>query len=79
MLYLAIIYCMPTEFLAEHSGNGPLFVLHNVVYKLDSIALILCIIIRENATKLIMKSLKGRESSEDEAWHKPCPRSIRLS
>ena len=47
--------------------------LHNIVYKLDNIGIILCIIVPENATKLITKNLKGRESSEDEAWHNPCP------
>jgi len=31
----------------------------------------LYITIPENATKLITKNLKGRESSEDEDWHKP--------
>jgi len=30
------------------------------------------ILVPENATKLITKNLKGRESSEDEAWHNPC-------
>ena len=39
---------------------------------MSTIGLILYIIVPENATKLITKNLKGRESSEDEAWHNPC-------
>jgi len=35
-------------------------------------------IIPENATKLITKNLKGRESSKDEAWHKPLAKSTRV-
>ena len=40
---------------------------------MSTIGLILYIIVPENATKLITKNLKGRESSEDEACRKPCP------
>ena len=43
------------------------------MYNVYNIGLILYTVIPEKATKLITKNLKGRESSEDEAWHRPCP------